>query len=62
MEKYSRLYVSALLLAMVALNSACSEERATFTVKKSSIVEAVYSSIVVEPYEMYNVNASVPGK
>lgn len=61
MEKYSRLYVSALLLAMVALNSACSEERATFTVKKSSIVEAVYSSIVVEPYEMYNVNASVPG-
>gem|GEM_PF-48394 len=61
MEKYSRLYFSVLLVLTVVMTSACSDERPTFKVKKSSIVEAVYSSIVVEPYEMYNVNASVPG-
>jgi len=45
----------------MVLISACADERVTFTVKKSQIVEAVYSSVVVEPYEMYNVNASIPG-
>lgn len=49
------------LTASAVLFVACSEERESYTVKKEAIVEAVYSSITVEPMDMYNVKSSVAG-
>lgn len=40
---------------------ACGEERESLTVKQGDIVESVYSSVVIEPQELYKVNSSVPG-
>ena len=44
------------LSGFILLNS-CSDERESYIVKKSNIVESVYSSITVEPYDLYKVNA-----
>ena len=50
------------LLPLLALNLvSCSEERETFTVEKGDIVESVYTSVVVEPDELYKITASIPG-
>ena len=48
-----------LLLLLLLLS--CGEERESLTVQRGDIVEAVYSSVVLEPEEMYKVNSSVPG-
>ena len=45
----------------VLLFSSCSEDRETITVEKSEIVESVYSSVVIEPEDLYKVNSSVSG-
>lgn len=39
----------------------CSEERITHVVEESDIIESVYSSVVVEPQNMYNVIGSISG-
>ena len=52
---------SIALISWMFLLSSCADDRETFTVEKSDIVEAVYSSLVIEPEEMYNVNASITG-
>jgi len=44
-------------LAGVLITSSCGEERESYTVKKQDIVESVYSSVVVEPADIYKVNA-----
>ena len=41
--------------------TSCSEDREQLVVKKQQLVEAVYSSVVIEPSELYTVNASVAG-
>jgi HlyD family secretion protein len=43
------------------LVTSCGEKRETITVTKNDIVEAVYSSLNVEPTEMYVVNSAVSG-
>lgn len=48
-------------LLLSVLLQACSEEIETYTVTEESIVESVYSSIVVEPLDLYKVNASTTG-
>jgi multidrug efflux pump subunit AcrA (membrane-fusion protein) len=45
------------ILALGFLIGACSEDRESVQVKKRDIVESVYSSVVVEPADMYKVNA-----
>ena len=45
----------------ILLFSSCSEDRETITVEKSEIVESVYSSVVIEPEDLYKVNSSVSG-
>ena len=47
---YIATFCSLLLLS-------CGEERESYSVGKEDIVESVYSSVVVEPAEMYEVNA-----
>lgn len=39
----------------------CSNSEETYTVKKSDIVESVYSSVIIEPSALYLVNASNSG-
>ena len=39
----------------------CSEERESVTVEKMDLVESVYSSVILEPEDMYRVNSSVAG-
>lgn len=39
----------------------CSEKRETISPENTGIVEAVYASAVLEPYDYYNVNASASG-
>lgn len=48
-------------LPLVFFLLACSEERESHTVLRSDIVESVYSSVEVEPVEMYRVNSTVVG-
>jgi HlyD family secretion protein len=43
------------------LFSSCKEERESYSVKRSDVVESVYSSVVVEPLEMYKVTSSISG-
>ena len=43
--------------AALFLGTACSDTREGVEVKRQNIVESVYSSVVVEPAEMYKVNA-----
>lgn len=47
--------------AVLLILSSCKEDRETYTVKRSEVVESVYSSVVVEPYEMYKVTSSIAG-
>jgi multidrug efflux pump subunit AcrA (membrane-fusion protein) len=49
------------LMIISSITSSCKDERETYTVKKGDVVESVYSSVVLEPEEMYKVNASIPG-
>lgn len=59
--------IKSKFFGMVALIAAglfvvsCSEDRVTYTVEESNIVESVYSSVVVEPQNMYNVIGSISG-
>lgn len=48
------------LFPVLALIS-CSENREYFIVKKSDLVESVYSSVVIEPAEIYRVNSLYSG-
>lgn len=48
-------------ILLIFAMSACSEERESYTVNAETIVESVYSSIVVDPAEMYKVNSTVAG-
>lgn len=41
--------------------TSCSEERESIEVKRNDIVESVYSSITVEPINMYKVNSLITG-
>jgi RND family efflux transporter MFP subunit len=51
--------ISVLTISLVL--ASCSEERESFTVEKSDLVESVYSSVILEPEGMYRVNSSVAG-
>ena len=46
---------------LIPLLMACSEEIDTYSVTEENIVESVYSSIVIEPSDLYKVNASTTG-
>lgn len=41
--------------------TSCSEERESTKVEQSEIIESVYSSVVIEPVDMYKVNSLVTG-
>jgi HlyD family secretion protein len=45
-----------LLTGGLFMASSCGEERESYTVKRADIVESVYSSITVEPHDVYKVN------
>lgn len=49
-------YVALALLILGSLGS-CQEDKKGFKVKKGTLIESVYSSVVVEPDELYRVNA-----
>lgn len=57
--KCSKSFSICVLLLLVL--SACSEERESYQVVTEDIVESVYSSVVVDPAEMYKVNSTVSG-
>ena len=54
-------YRIAPFFLLVLLVSSCSDEREFITVEKNDIVESVYSSVVVEPQDLYRVNSVVSG-
>ena len=55
-------FFSAVAFIVIGLFAvSCSEERVTHTVEESNIIESVYSSVVVEPQDMYNVIGSISG-
>lgn len=56
MKKYSLYFVLLLLLF-----SSCSDERVEYVVKKTDLVEAVYSSASVKPVDVYTVKSTVGG-
>lgn len=58
MIKTKLIFAATLLLFLF---SSCKEERENYTVKRSNVVESVYSSVVVEPFEMYKVTSSIAG-
>lgn len=41
--------------------TSCSEERESINVEQSGIIESVYSSVIIEPVDMYKVNSLVTG-
>ena len=49
------------LFTVMSVLVSCSDEREFVMVEKSPIVESVYSSVVVEPLDMYRVNSLVTG-
>lgn len=51
----------SLFLIVSILMVSCSEDRESYTVKAEDVVEAVYSSVTLEPEDMYMVNSSVSG-
>ena len=56
----SRYKIVVLTLGLFFLIS-CSDERESALVERSDIVESVYSSVIIEPMNMYQVNSSVTG-
>lgn len=50
-----------LLIGVTMLFISCSDDREFVLVEESAIVESVYSSVVIEPVDMYNVNSLVTG-
>lgn len=55
---YSKLII---VLGSVLIFTSCSEERESIKVESSEIIESVYSSVVIEPVDMYKVNSLVTG-
>jgi multidrug efflux pump subunit AcrA (membrane-fusion protein) len=51
------LYLAATALLVIS----CKDDRETFVVKKQDLVEAVYSSVLLEPYDYYAVKSTVTG-
>lgn len=49
-----------LFLSALAFLS-CSDERESIKVEKKDLIESVYSSVVLEPEDMYRINSSVAG-
>jgi len=48
-------------LLIILIMTGCSESTESYTVDKSDIVESVYSSVIIEPSDLYLVNASNSG-
>ena len=57
----TRLVESTSMSVLMLLLSSCSDERTSIVVSKSDIVEAVYSSVNIEPTKTYVVNSAVSG-
>ena len=55
-----RYKIVVLTLGLLFLSS-CSDKRESALVERSDIVESVYSSVTIEPMNMYQVNSSVTG-
>ena len=55
------IYGVASIAVSLLLFTSCSEKRTTIKVTKSNIVEAVYSSVNIEPAQTYVVNSAVSG-
>ena len=51
----------ASIMVLILFFSSCSENSESYTVVKSDIVEAVYSSVTIEPKSLYIVNSSNSG-
>lgn len=49
-------FVPFIALTLLVLGS-CQDEHEGYVVQRETIVESVYSSVVVEPDELYRVNA-----
>jgi len=58
---FNQLKFFAFVGLLIMLLTNCSDERESVRVKKSTIVEAIYSSVVIEPVDMYKVNSLVTG-
>lgn len=56
----AKFFFGVSLLFLLTLLS-CKEERESYSVKRSDVVESVYSSVSVEPDEMYKVTSSIAG-
>lgn len=57
----TRLLEIVSMSVLILLLMSCSDERTSIAVSKSDIVEAVYSSVNIEPAKTYIVNAAVSG-
>lgn len=54
-------FLSGVSLFVLLTLFSCKEERESYSVKRSDVIESVYSSVVVEPDEMYKVTSSISG-
>lgn len=59
-KEFKFLAVLTVVLSSLFLSS-CTDERVSHTVEESDIIESVYSSVVIEPQNMYNVIGSISG-
>lgn len=59
MKRSLKQYFIIILLGI--LLSSCGEDRESIVVERADLVEAVYSSVVIEPKDLYTVKASLSG-
>lgn len=55
-KKYLKFII---VFGVLTVFTSCSEERESVKVERSEIIESVYSSVVIEPVDMYKVNSLI---